>query len=164
MKLARKNGKVKIGLNTRLNHVGYLVKDISAAAGLFVQRLGYVVESAVVEDKLQTAFVQFLRLPGDTAWLELVTPSSANSKLANTLHKGAGLHHICYETTDFEALCATLRDQAMFMVGNPAPAEAFANRRIAWFMDRSRFLVEIVESGRGAFSVFHDLSGREKTS
>ena len=136
-----------------LHHIGFLVRDISTAAQDFVSRLDYVIESDVIEDPVQTAHVQFLRQLGTTSWLELVMPNGVDSKLNNALRKEGGLHHLCYEVSDIEYACEHLRSQAMLMLGEPVPAAAFPGRRIAWFMDRSGFLVELLESGYGPLSL-----------
>jgi methylmalonyl-CoA/ethylmalonyl-CoA epimerase len=137
----------------RHHHVGFLVKDITAAARDMSARLGYVAESGVIEDPVQTAIVQFFRQPGTHSWLELITPSGPDSKLTNALKKGGGLHHLCYEVDDIHRACAYLRDQAMFILAEPVPAAAFPGRRIAWLMDRSGFLVELLERGEGLLSL-----------
>ena len=130
-----------------LHHLGYLVADIPSAAAHFSQVLGYHIESEIVEDPAQTARVQFLRQPGTKVWLELISPSGQGGKLANALAKGGGYHHLCYEVNDLDLACATYRERDCLMVGPPTPAVAFGGRRIAWFMDRRKFLFELVETG-----------------
>lgn len=137
----------------RLHHIGHLVHDLSAAAAACQARFGYRIESAVIKDPVQTALVQFLRLPGGANWLELVTPNGSDSKLSSALAKGGGLHHLCYEVDDIEAACIALRRQKMALLGAPAPAVAFAGRRIAWLLGRDRLLTELVESGPGPLSL-----------
>lgn len=136
-----------------LHHIGFLVPDIAVAAGDFSSRLGYVVDSEIIEDPVQTAYVQFLRQPGANNWLELVTPNGPRSKLLGALQKGGGLHHLCYEVDDMERACVHLRGRSMLMIARPTPAVAFPGRRIAWFMDRSNFLLELLESGEGPLSL-----------
>ena len=136
-----------------LHHIGFLVKDIAVSASDFISRLGYVVDSEVIEEPVQTACVQFLRLPGAANWLELVMPNGPESKLMGALQKGGGLHHLCYEVEDIGQACKHLRSQSMLMLAAPVPAVAFAGRRIAWFLDRSNFLLELVESGQGPLSL-----------
>ena len=133
----------------RLHHIGYIVADIPAAAGEWERRFGYSIETGIIEDPHQTALVQFLRLPGASHWLELVSPNGPLSKLSNALSKGEGLHHLCYETDDLEASVTSLRSHGMFPVGLPVPGVAFGGRKIAWFLDRRRMLVELVETGPG---------------
>lgn len=141
------------GLRPALHHVGYLVKDIAAAAEHYCDLLGYRVESAIIEDPGQTAYVQFLRQPGSASWLELIAPNGGQSKLGNALAKGVLLHHLCYEVADMDEACRYFRAKGCFPVGAPLPAAAFEGRRIAWFMDARRFLFELLEEGEGALSL-----------
>jgi len=137
----------------RLHHHGYLTGDLERRAASLETRFGYVRESAVVHDPVQTARVLFLRLPHDRSWLELVTPDGPNSKLTRTLQKrGEGWHHICYETTDIENSSA-LREHGMLQICAPVPAAAFGGRRISWFMDATGYLTELVEAGKGPLSL-----------
>jgi len=138
------------------------VKDIRRAAQEFTTRLGYVIESDVIEDSIQTARVQFLRQPGAFSWLELVTPAGAQSKLANALNKGGGWHHLCYEIDDLERARVQLRDQALLPLAEPVLAAAFPGRRIAWFMDRTGLLIELLEQGSGPLSLLSLAVGQEE--
>ena len=102
----------------RFHHTGLLVKSMEAATALQVERYGYRIESPVIHDPVQTAFVRFLRLPGAAHWLELVSPEGERSKLAEALRKrGDGLHHLCYEVDDLDAACAHLRQSRQTVVG-----------------------------------------------
>ena len=138
----------------RLHHNGYVTMDLDRMAGLLEKRFGYVRESAVIHDPVQTARVLFLRLPGGASWVELVSPDGPDSKLSGTLKKhGEGWHHICHETPDILAAGLALREQGMFQICAPVPAAAFPGRRISWFMDANGFLAELVEAGPGPLSL-----------
>ena len=82
-----------------------------------------------------------------------MSPNGAYSRLANALKKRAGAHHICYEADDLDRACEDLRQQAMLLLCKPVPAKAFPHRRIAWVMDRSAILVELLERGTGPLSL-----------
>jgi methylmalonyl-CoA/ethylmalonyl-CoA epimerase len=137
----------------RLHHIGYLVADIDSAAREFVTRFGYVAESDVIDDDRQTARVQFLRQPGAGHWLELITANRPGGKLSKALEHGGGLHHLCYEVEDLPKACDKLRIDGMLPLGEAQPAAAFSGRSIAWFMDRNKMLIEIVENGAGQMSL-----------
>lgn len=124
-----------------------LVADVAAAAPGYLARFGYVERTGVIHDPTQTAYVQFLHRPGETVYLELVAPDGPQSKLANALAKGTGLHHVCHSTPDIDAAVAHLRGQQMLLVLKPTPAVAFDGRRIAWLAGRDRLLLELVERG-----------------
>lgn len=138
----------------RLHHHGYVTRNVNKAATMFERRFGYVRDSAVIHDPVQTAKVLFLRLPGDGRWLELVTPDTPESKLCKTLERrGEGWHHICFETMDIEGTGMVLRAERMLPVCEPVPASAFPGRRISWYMDGGGFLVELLEAGPGPLSL-----------
>lgn len=136
-----------------LHHVGYLVADIGIAANHLKEVFGYLIESDIIEDQSQTARVQFLRLPQGESWLELITPIGTGGKLAVALGRGGGLHHMCYETDNFDMTCRHFRESKNILISLPVEAAAFPGRRIAWFMDSRKFLFELVESGNPPLSL-----------
>src|SRR6266568_6323286 len=97
--------------NLQLHHIGVLVKDLAKTAETYEQRFGYLRRSEIIHDPIQTAMVQFIQLPGDRAYTELITPDGPESKLTNALNKGGGLHHLCYSTGNIEKACARLRQE-----------------------------------------------------
>jgi methylmalonyl-CoA/ethylmalonyl-CoA epimerase len=133
------------GLN--LHHIGIVVPDVASAAAEYRQRFGWEVCSEVIHDPRQTAFLQFLQLPGGAVFLELLSPAGPASKLANALKKGGGLNHLCYATPEIDSWCRILRDQGLFLLQAPETAVAFKGRHIAWLMGRDKIPVELVEQG-----------------
>jgi methylmalonyl-CoA/ethylmalonyl-CoA epimerase len=134
-------------IQVRLHHVGILVNDVATAAAAYMGRFGYEARTGIIHDPVQTAFVQFLQLPDESSFLELVAPDGPQSKLANALSKGGGTNHVCYATNQIEQLCDRLRGQGMFLIQPPVPAVAFQGRRIAWLTGRDRALTELAEEG-----------------
>jgi methylmalonyl-CoA/ethylmalonyl-CoA epimerase len=134
-------------MDLTLHHVGVLVEDISKAASFYLDSLGYESKSGVVHDPVQSAYVQFFKLPHDNVYLELVSPDRPDSKLSNALQKGGGLNHLCYSTGDIEAACIELRAAGLFLISRPVSAVAFNGRRIAWLRGSDRIRVELVERG-----------------
>ena len=132
-------------LELSLHRIGYAVKTIEPAASRYVERYGYELCTPVIRDPLQKALVQFLRLPGDAAYLEFVAPDSPESELNNAVKGGGKLHHICYAANSLEETIDRLEDDGMLIVSEPKTAVAFAGRRICWLVDDNRLLVELVE-------------------
>ncbi len=128
----------------RMHHIGVVVPDLDKAADRYVSRFGYLVVTSKIHDPAQTAFVQFLRLPGDRACLELVSPDRANSKLSHALSRSVPLNHICLATSNIEKSFRHLRANGMMATAHPTPAVAFNNARIAWLMGTDRLLTELV--------------------
>jgi len=129
-----------------MHHVGLAVADIKEKAA-FYSTLGYAIETPVIHDPTQQAYVQFLRFPGDRVYLELVQPDGPSAKLTRAVEKGGGLNHVCYSTDDIEEACATLRQRGLMLIAAPVPAVAFNGRRIAWLIGRDKLLTELVERG-----------------
>ena len=132
-----------------VHHIGVVVADIEKAAQEYVDRFGYERQTDVIHDPTQTAFVLFLRLPGDSVLVELVAPDRAESKLTQALRRGGGLNHICYASRDLEAACQALRARGCFQVQPPTPAVAFGGRQIAWFVTPDGSRVELVDAAAG---------------
>jgi methylmalonyl-CoA/ethylmalonyl-CoA epimerase len=137
-------------MRLRLHHLGVLVSDIPKALAEYVERFGYEVCSQQIHDPVQTAFVQFLKLPDDNVFLEFVSPDGPTSKLANALKQGSGLNHVCYQVEDIEASCASLRSKGLYLLQVPVSAAAFPGRRIAWLLGQDRVPIELVEPPSGA--------------
>ena len=137
-----------------LHHNGYATNDLDRTATQLERRFGYVRESAIIHDPVQTAQVLFLRLPRGRTWVELVAPDGPQSKLSGFLKRhGEGWHHICYETPDLSAAGQILREEGMLQIAAPVSAAAFPGRRISWFMDANGFLAELLEAGSGPLSL-----------
>jgi methylmalonyl-CoA/ethylmalonyl-CoA epimerase len=132
-------------MNLSLHHIGIAVADIASATADYQRRLGCELQGEVVHDPVQTALIQFLKLPGDSVLIELVAPDGPESKLNNAVKKGGGINHVCHSTADIELACRSLEREGMVVIQEPTPAVAFAGRRIAWLMGDDRVLTELVE-------------------
>lgn len=130
-----------------LHHVGIVTRDVAEATADYVRRFGYEVRTPIIHDPTQTAFVQFLSLPGSPSFVEFVAPDGPESKLSGALSKGGGLNHLCYAVSDIDEACRELRNQAMLLMQPPIAAVAFPDRRIAWLIGRDRIPIELVERG-----------------
>jgi methylmalonyl-CoA/ethylmalonyl-CoA epimerase len=133
-------------LNFNIHHVGVAVQNIEETAKSYVRYFGYQRNSEIIHDPQQGAYVQFLSLPGDRVYLELVQPDGPDSNLSKAIEKGGGLNHVCYATDDIETACEALRERGLFLIASPVPAVAFKGRRIAWLMSPDRVITELVES------------------
>jgi catechol 2,3-dioxygenase-like lactoylglutathione lyase family enzyme len=134
-------------MNLQLHHIGIAVEDIAQATEDYRRRLGCTPEGGVIHDPVQTAFIQFLRLAGDSVLIELVAPDGPESKLRNAVVRGGGLNHLCYVTDDIDLACRRLREEGMMIIHDPVPSVGFDGRRIAWLMGQDRVLTELVERG-----------------
>jgi methylmalonyl-CoA/ethylmalonyl-CoA epimerase len=128
------------------------VQDIRSATLSYISRFGYEAYTNIIHDPIQTAYVQFLVLPGESSYLEFVSPDGPESKLALALKKKQGLNHICYSTLDIDQTCAYWRERDLLLISAPTEAIAFDGRKIAWFADKIGILYELVERRSGSNS------------
>jgi catechol 2,3-dioxygenase-like lactoylglutathione lyase family enzyme len=128
-----------------LHHIGHAVPDIPPALEFYTKNLGYEVRTPVIHDLTQTAYVQFLRVPGERVYVELVSPDGAESKLSRAVRKGGGLNHLCYSVEDIELATGQLYQSGMMILSSPTPAVAFNGRRVSWLLGESSPLIELVE-------------------
>ncbi len=128
-----------------LHHIGHAVARIEPAAETYLSRFGYIASTEIIHDPQQTALVQFLQLPGDQAYLELVAPDGPASKLANAVRRGGGLNHLCYSCAELDQTIAYLEQTGMKLIADPTPAAAFAGRRICWLLGADPVPIELVE-------------------
>ena len=132
-------------LPLRLHHIGQAVPDIPSAAERLISAIGYRITTPILHDPQQTALIQFLLLPGDTIYLELVAPDGSTSKLAAAAKRGGGLHHLCYLSGSLEPQIAALELAGLRLISEPKPAIAFAGRRICWLLGADQVPVELIE-------------------
>ena len=131
--------------NLRLHHVGYATAEIAPVVETYVQRYGYERSTEVIHDPKQTALVQFLKLPGETSYLEFVAPDGPGSKLTAVVKRGGGLNHLCYSAGRLEEAIEHLEVNGMKLFSDPKPAVAFAGRRICWLLGPDQLPIELVE-------------------
>jgi methylmalonyl-CoA/ethylmalonyl-CoA epimerase len=132
-------------IDLRIHHVGIVVPSIEQKRAFYTDVLGYRPCTEIIHDPVQTAFVQFFKIPGSEHCMELVAPDSQASKLASASRKGTPLNHLCYSCPGIEHALAVLRNSRCFVVIQPVPAVAFEGRLIAWLITPGRLLIELVE-------------------
>ena len=136
---------MRIATGLRLHHVGYATKSIDSIAKTYAERFGYDISTPVIHDPLQTALVQFLRLPGDQSYLEFVAPDGPESKLTSATSRRGGLNHLCFTAGPLEKAISELEASGMMLISPPQFAVAFAGRRICWLVGGDPLPVELVE-------------------
>jgi methylmalonyl-CoA/ethylmalonyl-CoA epimerase len=129
----------------RLHHVGYAAKVIEQLTEQYVLRFGYEICSNIIHDPLETALVQFLRLPGDRVYLEFFAPDGPESKVVSAARRGANLNHLCYTAGKLEEAIAELEGNGMRLISEPKAAMAFSGRRICWLIGDDGLRIELIE-------------------
>src|SRR5579872_3228272 len=151
------NGKTDMQLpadrNLQLHHIGVVVREIAEIRKFYVDVLQYRECTPVIHDPVQTAFVQFLSIPGADHYVELISPDSETSKLSKACRRGTALNHLCYSCENIGPILSFLRESGCFIIQDPTPAVAFDGRRIAWLMTPDSLLLEILEGMSGESSL-----------
>jgi methylmalonyl-CoA/ethylmalonyl-CoA epimerase len=102
----------------RIDHIAIVVDDIPGALNFWQDALGLNLQH--VEDVPdQESIVAFL--PTGESEIELVKPTTDTSGVAKFLQKrGAGMHHICLEVDDIDAMLAQLKEKGVALINENA--------------------------------------------
>jgi len=128
----------------RIDHIAIVVADIDAALGFWREALGLELDHVedVPEQKSIVAF-----LPTGGSEVELVKPTTDDSGVARYLQKrGPGMHHICFEVDDIEAILAVLKGKGVRLI-NETPITSADGKKLAFIHPESTYgvLVELYE-------------------
>jgi len=141
----------------RLNHIGFVVENISEYTKIF-EALGMDDITEAVTNPLQKVSASFVNVfPAEDVHVELLESSDENSPITNFLKKrGGGLHHLCFEVEDIEEARDRLLEKGFRLIVPPEPCEAYdlnfkrectISTKAAFFMV-GRLLLELFEKGR----------------
>ena len=103
-----------------INHIAVIVPELEEARTFWADALGLPVArtASVPSEGVDTIF-----LPVGDSNVELITPTLADSGVARFLEKrGPGIHHICFEVDDLDAMLETLRQKEIPLI-NEEPVE-----------------------------------------
>jgi methylmalonyl-CoA/ethylmalonyl-CoA epimerase len=129
----------------RIHHVAVVVDDMEKSLSFWRDALGLNPSEVrdVPEQKSQVAF-----LPTGESEVELVKPTSDDSGVARYLTKrGPGMHHICVEVDDIQAMLAQLKARGVRLI-NEMPITTHAGKKYAFIHPESTggVLVELCEA------------------
>ncbi len=127
----------------KVNHVAIVVRDIDSALDFWNNALGIPLDH-VEEVPSQQAKVAFLPVGGSE--IELVQPTNSDSGMASFLEKrGEGLHHVCVEVSDIDAMLAQLKRAGVRLINETA--QILPGRKMAFVHPKSAngVLIELYE-------------------
>ena len=126
-----------------VHHIGIVVDNIEAAKKPYEEIFGLgVVEKFDVEPF--AAKVAFLQVKN--TYIELVEPTNPDDGLGKFLKKGGGIHHICYEVEDLDAVSEQLKEKNIRSVsGGVQRTPCFEKALFLHPKDTGNVLVELVE-------------------
>ena len=130
----------------KFDHLGVVVSDLAAGRRLLGDSIGVAQWTPEYEDPLQDVYAQFGRCASGICY-EIIAPRSAASPIARALAgKVNVLNHIAYLVDDLGAESERLARAGFVAISEAKPAVAFGQRRIQFFVSRSRLLLELIEA------------------
>ena len=140
-----------------LHHIGVVIPKIVDAAKTF-EELGLVIRTDPVPDPIQKVSASFVRVDcRNETYIELLEPTDITSPVAKFLtSRGGGLHHLCFEVDDIEAVVIKMQRKGYRMVCPPVECIGYDRNfkrnpvkpsRIAFFLLPNRLLIELLQPG-----------------
>jgi hypothetical protein len=128
-----------------LHHIGYATQSIETSLNFF-KSIGYREEGRLHYDLDLGVKVQFIKSIDKSIRIELVQdiPEGINHPVQNIIRKRPGCYHLAYEV-DHIAGVSNLYD--LKQISNCAPALAFKNRHISFYLSRDGGIVELISTG-----------------
>ncbi|MGB9639487.1 MAG: methylmalonyl-CoA epimerase [Anaerolineales bacterium] len=128
----------------RVHHIALVVEDLEKTLTFWRDVMG--IELSQIQDMPQEE-AQIAFLPLQNSEIELVLPKNDDSGLGKYLAKrGPGIHHICFEVDDLDAIIARLKEKQIRLI-NEQPRTNQSGRRYIFIHPESTFgvLVELYE-------------------
>lgn len=128
----------------KISHIAIVVPDLDEAMSFWVETLGLPLAHVehVPDQDVDVAF-----LPSGTSEIELLEPISDSSGVSRFLEKrGPGMHHICFEVDDIEAMLAKMKEAGVPLI-NEEPTIGTGGKKIAFVHPKGTggVLVELYE-------------------
>ncbi len=102
----------------KVNHIAIASTDIEEARVFWEDKLGLVLDHMedVPSQKSKIAFYHV----GETE-IEIVQPTTDDSGVAKFIEsKGPGMHHLCFEVDDIDAMLAELKEKGVRLINETA--------------------------------------------
>lgn len=127
-----------------INHIAIIVPELEGALNFWEGALGL---SLARTESVPSEGVDVGFLPVGNSNLELMKPTTADSGVARFLEKrGPGIHHLCFEVDDIEAMMTRLREHNIQLINEEA-VEGHGGRKYAFVHPKSTggVLVELYQ-------------------
>ncbi|MHA2363827.1 MAG: VOC family protein [Candidatus Hodarchaeales archaeon] len=132
----------------KIHHIGIAVSSIEDALEFHINTLGMVQISKIIHDPIQKVNLVLLGFndnKNEGTRIELVEPAESPSPIDGTLKRKNHLYHYCIEVESLEEALIQARSNKSIIVRRPVPAKLFNNRKIAWILTPSQYLIEFLE-------------------
>ncbi len=127
-----------------LHHVGIVVKDIEQDKKVYETVFGMEI---VKQFDVEAFAAKVAFTPIKNTYIELVEPTNMDDGLGKFLQKGGGLHHICYEVEDINAIIEQLKQEKVRLIPQePQWTPCFEKTLFLHPKDTGKVLIELVEN------------------
>lgn len=128
----------------KISHIAIVVPDLEEAMSFWVEILGLPLTHVehVPDQDVDVAF-----LPSGESEIELLEPVSEESGVSRFMQKrGPGMHHICFEVDDIDAMLKRMKDSGIPLI-NEQPTIGTGGKKIAFVHPKGTggVLVELYE-------------------
>jgi len=129
----------------KIHHIGYVVCNIEQGIELFRDTYGYKLLKEKTYDPTQHVWLALLASENNYR-VELIQPCDETSPSFDFMQKGGGLHHFCYEVSDFEETIKALKNKDHILFKRPVEAVLLDNRQVVFlFSKKDRKIIELVD-------------------
>ena len=128
----------------KIDHVALVVSNIDEALEFWGDALGIALDH---QEEIPREHSAIAFLPVGDSEIELVQSTSDDSGVAKYLEKrGPGMHHICLEVDDIDAMLAQLKEREVQLI-HEEPVVAESGKKYAFIHPKAAFgvLVELYE-------------------
>ena len=128
----------------RIDHIGVAVEDLDGAVKLYGERFDMREQH---RETVESQGVEAVLLEIGEGHVELLRPLSEDTPVGKFIAKrGAGLHHVAYQTDDIERTLGAVRDAGLELI-DQEPRIGIRGSRVAFLHPRSTggVLTELVE-------------------
>jgi len=132
-----------------IDHIGYVVSDISMALERFVGIYGFTVQGEIIFDPAQRVNLVMLNSTNNYN-IELIQPIDKKSPSYDFMKKGGGFHHFCYVVEDIEKTINKMKANGHFLIKRPVKAPLLNQRQVAFLFSKiDKQIIELVENTEG---------------
>ncbi len=129
---------------TKINHIAVVVPELDESMRFWIEALGLNLKKIedVPDQQVRVGF-----LPVGDSNIELLEPTDHSSGVARYLEKrGPGLHHICLEVDDIDAMLARLKAAGIQLI-DEVPKVTAGGKKLAFVHPKSTngVLVELYQ-------------------
>jgi len=138
-------------MEMRLDHIGFVVKDIKTFRDYYIKTFCAKPLTDIIDEPAHDVKIMFLETGyGDMPMIELITPSSKNSKVSAFLEKtGGGIHHLAYEVPEINKAIEHFKSLGSIIIGDIVPGAGHNNTPTVWLYTTEKNLVELIQAQNG---------------